>query len=220
MGCDIHCQVEKKNGELWEKISGFKSDYYQEGHEYFGKDEFKSADSPIDGRNYDLFALLADVRNGRGFAGCITGDPIVPISQPKGLPVDVSEEIKKESAEWGIDGHSHSWLTVKEISGYETTTKKVHRGFVDVETYIKWKEEKTLYPHSWCGGTSQKKVPEQDMVNIYKTTGDKNICAAVSWETTVKDDMKWFFEDGLLQLIARCDESDFSDIRIVFWFDN
>src|SRR5215469_11787636 len=32
-------------------------------------------------RNYDLFAILAGVRNGSGFGGCDTGDPVVPIAE-------------------------------------------------------------------------------------------------------------------------------------------
>lgn len=80
-----------------------------------------------DNRDYDVFAILADVRNGRGFAGIKTGEGFVPISEPKDLPIDVSEEVKKESDYWGGDGHSHSYLTLKELLTYDwhgQTTKK------------------------------------------------------------------------------------------------
>jgi len=46
-------------------------------------------------RNYNAFAILADVRNGYGFAGCDTGDGFVPISTPKGFPDDMCEEVRK-----------------------------------------------------------------------------------------------------------------------------
>lgn len=72
-----------------------------------------------EGRNYDLFAILADVRNGYGFAGSYTGEGFKPISDPKGLPEDISEEIKKRSDDYGSNGHSHSWFTVKELTEYD-----------------------------------------------------------------------------------------------------
>jgi hypothetical protein len=42
-------------------------------------------------RNYSLFALLANVRNSAG---------VKPISEPRGLPEDVSEIVKKISDQW------------------------------------------------------------------------------------------------------------------------
>lgn len=72
MGTDIHMAVEVKgkHGRWF---------WYQRGNEIY------------DGRNYDLFAQLADVRNGTGFAGVRTGSGFVPISSPRGLPNDISE---------------------------------------------------------------------------------------------------------------------------------
>ena len=45
---------------------------------------------PSQDRNYRAFAVLADVRNGYGFAGFSTGDAVIPISEPRGLPDDMS----------------------------------------------------------------------------------------------------------------------------------
>lgn len=39
-------------------------------------------------RHYQLFAVLAGVRNGHGFAGTPTGDEVTPIAAPRGLPDD------------------------------------------------------------------------------------------------------------------------------------
>ncbi len=54
---------------------------------------------------------------------------------PKGLPDNVSIEVKTESDEWGIDGHSHSFLTLKELLDYSGETHIV-RGVVS-EKYLK-----------------------------------------------------------------------------------
>jgi hypothetical protein len=65
-------------------------------------------------RNYLLFAILADVRNRYN---------IQPISQPKGLPEDVSPEVKKQSDDENGDAHTRSWLTLKELLEYDWQQK-------------------------------------------------------------------------------------------------
>ncbi|OBZ16384.1 MULTISPECIES: hypothetical protein [Bacillales] len=61
-------------------------------------------------RNYLLFAILANVRNRYS---------IQPISLPKGLPDDVSPEVKNESDEENGDAHTRSWLSLKELLEYD-----------------------------------------------------------------------------------------------------
>lgn len=61
-------------------------------------------------RNYLLFAILADVRNHYD---------IHPIALPKGLPDDVSPEVKNRSDIEGEDAHTRSWLTLKELLEYD-----------------------------------------------------------------------------------------------------
>lgn len=82
MGCDIHLYTEIK-------IDG---DWYCYGH-------------PNVPRNYDLFALMADVRNEDG--------AIHAISKPKGLPANTS--IVARHALANPDLHSHSWLSAHEL---------------------------------------------------------------------------------------------------------
>ena len=60
------------------------------------------------GRSYDCFAVLAGVRNGRGFAGVDTGDGFNPISKPRGLPND--RHLKGKCTYYGEYGQS--WLLV------------------------------------------------------------------------------------------------------------
>ena len=68
-------------------------------------------DHPYDQRDYALFAILADVRNGL--------DEFTPIAEPRGVPDDASPEYRAEVAVWSGDGHSHSWLTLKELQAYD-----------------------------------------------------------------------------------------------------
>ena len=66
---------------------------YENGHrclrEWFGD------------RNYDLFAMLANLRNGVGFAGRRRGEVLDPIDEPRGIPEDASPEYREER----VDGN-------------------------------------------------------------------------------------------------------------------
>lgn len=82
MGCDIHLYVERKVDGKWvavkEPVSRYEDDSYQW--------DFS--------RSYRSFALLADVRNG--------GD-VTPLSAPRGIPADVSDEVLTEYVEGDLD---------------------------------------------------------------------------------------------------------------------
>lgn len=108
MGCDIHSFAEKRNKETgkWEKVTNhFSLDDFSKS--YYKKDK---GDHPFDWRNYSMFAFLADVRN---------YDCCEPISEPKGLPKDVSDEVKNEHNDWDCDAHSASFLTLKELTDFD-----------------------------------------------------------------------------------------------------
>jgi hypothetical protein len=107
MGCDIHSHVEKqKDDGTWLYITGaFPSD--KNHKEWYGE---YSRNGPFDWRSYGMFGFLADVRN----------YSFVPfIAQPRGLPEGLSDQVKKEVEYWEGDGHSHSWLTVKELADFD-----------------------------------------------------------------------------------------------------
>lgn len=63
--------------------------------------------SPNVPRNYVLFEAMAGVR------AC---GEIAPVSDPKGLPDDMSEVTRRDAKYWEGDAHSHSWLGAKEVS--------------------------------------------------------------------------------------------------------
>ncbi len=142
MGCDIHLHVERRREDKWVKVP----DPPEECSLCNGKGKNLEGErcSICDGlgrypvsfygqRNYDVFAILANVRNCRGFAGCDTGDGFVPVSLPKGFPKDASQKVLKDytlrvvpddeysedtedpicseekAKEWVVEGHSR-WL--------------------------------------------------------------------------------------------------------------
>jgi hypothetical protein len=111
MGCDIHSYAETKWNGKWELSTKpvFKNSWYDPKSDYF-KDEPKFIPEPFNWRSYSMYGFLADVRN-------YSYSPV--ISEPRGLPDDVSDEVKKEYDYWDMDGHSHSWLTLRELLDYD-----------------------------------------------------------------------------------------------------
>lgn len=100
MGCDIYLYTEVKTVYGWrDKTLCVPSNLYDSGYEYI---DFWN------GRNYKLFALLADVRN---------YEDIKPISLPRGLPADLSDGLKREFDE--LDRHSCSWYLLSELLNFD-----------------------------------------------------------------------------------------------------
>jgi hypothetical protein len=114
MGCDIHLYAEVKKEGKWVNIDKYSKN--NDFGEYEGEREFTIAREDrfyTGGRMYNLFAALCGVRDFE-----FSNTP-PKISEPKGLPDDVSAEVKLESDEYGSDGHSHSWNTLRELKEFD-----------------------------------------------------------------------------------------------------
>lgn len=209
MGTDIHGVWQKKDGEKWTDIP---SNYEQ-------------------GRHYQLFAVLAGVRNGFGFAGCVTGKAVTPISEPKGLPDDflmdgddhpvVSADIfdpcrsqwydpKSDDLSVWMGDHSHTWLSGQEmLSWYEKENATIRSGVIDREQFYKW--DGTSSPDSWCGGVSGANVVMADSDDVSRKDWTH---IRVSWVENLNESLAYFF-DEVYRLVNEHDE-----IRFVFGFDS
>lgn len=100
MGTDIHVAVEVRKADGWHRA--FPDDEakdpwcVQEAAAEPGETDWYKTRARVEWyrtRNYNAFAMLANVRNGRGFAGVLTGDGFVPIDDPRGWPSDLSAEV-------------------------------------------------------------------------------------------------------------------------------
>ena len=236
MGCDIHVFVEKKseNG-VWEAVYGESCmlDWYREQLEKAIKNDNGNSiefytervnqnlepalDWLYDGRCYDLFALLADVRN---------RNDITPISEPKGLPDDISKEIEEEADVWKYDGHSYSYYTLAELNEYIETHKNVcftNGGYVSRSEYVTFLKEGC--PSSWCGGVGGGTVmiisnEEMDeiLANTYKGyDSDKSYYTYINWEENEISDTGL---DSIVERLATVSDDNDENVRMVFWFDN
>ena len=165
MGCDIHCWAEKRVDGKWLLVTPQKGDaswsefYNERFHDYVSETDCVRSQARIDfGRNYDAFAILADVRNGRGFAGIKTGDGFRPIlAERRGWPEDRSAQLDEEQ----ID-HSPSWLTLRELNEYDWTQRTGQLGVISLPEYVKWRDKRPYTaPEHYCGCISGPKVSRE-----------------------------------------------------------
>lgn len=98
MGCDIHVHAEKREGDRWVKVA-----LPEIPHASW-------SEAPFESRQYSKFGFLADVRN---------YSAIPPIAQPRGVPDDISPEVRHDYEGWGLDAHSASWLSLDELLAHD-----------------------------------------------------------------------------------------------------
>lgn len=169
MGCDIHMWAEVRKRDGWEKVGAIFDDPY---HRKDDPESDPKTDHPYDNRNYDLYAILSDVRNGRGFAGIETGDGFLPISKPRGFPEDVSPEIKKDKEECCLLNHSASWLLLSEILEYNWNLMTHKTGYVDEGGFLCFLENGGPEGYGYSidvGGPGMLKITNQQMKDRLNT---------------------------------------------------
>lgn len=160
MGCDIHGIIEKRNGWGWVNCG-----------------------DPEIGRNYDLFAILGNVRN---------SDNIPFIGEKRGIPEDCCLEYQLLSKYWGEDAHSHSWVTLREVEGFNLK-QRYYNSRPIMEKDAKGKVLRT------CGGTTGKHLGTVGECEIFEVWGRK----------------AWY---GLLHHMTLHGLPD--AVRLMFFFDN
>lgn len=109
----------------------------------------KTRDRWYSDRNYLVFAMLANVRNGYGFAGTPTHTPIAPIcEEPRGIPDDVTDGTRAI-----LSGeHTETWITLGEIWAHDWAQPIAQFGVVDPSQFLVFQEKGR--PDSWSGGIS------------------------------------------------------------------
>ncbi|TXH46702.1 MAG: hypothetical protein E6Q97_28985 [Desulfurellales bacterium] len=126
MGTDIHSIAQVRRNGVWETVAiGICGDP----------------------RSYNTFAMLANVRNGRGFAGIKTSDGFPFIHEPRGLPSDLKDPslvevdiyVRKDSlvAAWDWDG---------KLVAVDSTETRCTR-YLNDDGGRMWLGD---HSHSWC----------------------------------------------------------------------
>ena len=243
MGTDLHMFVERKGADgIWHAQPPPKEFWWCEQDAETIRDKYGETDCAWEWdlwRNYDLFGILADVRNGVGFAGVDTGEGFIPISQPRGIPEDIGPELR---GCLHVD-HDPSWLTLAEISEYPHWRKgaTVKRGYVDAYSYKEWvtRTKRKGAPLAACGGVSGPDVrivaqseldAKLDQIPTVKPSDGTllpfqkidpfwdGIYTQIEWPVTYREaaGSQWwrFFE------VIQGYGDDPTSVRVVFYFDS
>jgi hypothetical protein len=220
MGCDIHiiAEIKKRDGEWEENMDEIFPDY-----DYDKKEKVLSK-TPESHRNYDWFAVLADVRNGRWFAGAKTGEGFAVIAEPRGVPKDASQEWKEKVEMLDGDDHSHSWLTVDDFDRFDWNQVSMKTGCIRLEEYRQVKETNGVPPNGWCGGISGGNVTTISMENADREIenpgryGTMDIYVQYYWPVIYSE----WFADKIKDIVEPLRElsKKYEAARICFCFDN
>ena len=168
-------------------------------------------------RRYLLFSVLAGVRNGVGFAGIKTGEPVVPIAEPRGVPGDFvcSEGWKQHGCErdecYCLGEHSFSWLTSAEMLAWYANAPAASRtGVITREQYST--AERTS-PKSYCGDVCGKDIVVVEEAEVPNT--DKEWThVRVTWNVEMTESLAFFFDE-----VQRL-QDEHGEVRFVFGFDS
>jgi len=249
MGTDINFYVEKKVRGKWELVPPPKNcrrrwhmkweDDEYHTHDWVEAEEKRKDGKPyyIDyndfswdiGRNYNLFAQLANVRNGSGFAGCDIGDGFSPIDEPRGIPEDASQETKEILEDY----HSCSHILLKELLEYPVKDLYTNlRGIIGIYQYVNWRKSPPTWPESWCGGVGgevltreqadayleENELPPVDPKDISPfgyISGEKNV--KVEWSATYYECASMFWDKIVSGMQG---QGKPEEVRAVFGFDS
>ena len=222
MGTDIHLHVEKKTDGKWEGVqppyeTGYE-DWPNSWSPYYENENFDDPRPDPTNRQYNLFAFLADVRNGRGFAGVYTGEPIVPQFPDRGIPEDST--LVDNDGYHVLGDHSFTHASLKELLEAPWDIWFYSGGLVSAEAFLN-RDEQGI-PPAWCGGvggdqTNVHDSPEEfqklidsgkDMTGYYCRVGWK-------WQPLMNCGFKrWCFET-LKPMVE-----DPEDLRVLIGFDS
>lgn len=204
MGCDIHMLVQKRDaGGVWRFVDA----------RGYGE------------RNYHLFAVLAGVRNGTGFAGVKAAEPIQPIAGPRGVPADFQINKHGYTNRWLRDrgegvwlgDHSHSHATLAEIQAYAWDQPHRKCGVVNAANYALFKERGAPEECGSIEGPGIRHVSNAEMERTIAAGATTNLYTQISWTVPLRESIGegWFaFMDMLASIGAP------ADVRIVFGFDS
>lgn len=234
MGTDIRTFMEVKPDDQWELIGPrWKPSYW----DYLPEEQRQLSHRPYSNRNYTVFGVLANVRNGRGFGGADLGDPVTPIAMPKGEPADMSKglfalinDTPDDEAQERLGNHDFSHLTLAEMAAYDWEHPMTHRGVITLDEYKLWRQLPPTWPNGgYAAAVSGTKVrtltPEQadERLDANEPSGDLHYYVHITWQSSIAEACADFFPAILQEMREVAKEYNLTSedrVRLVFGFDS
>jgi hypothetical protein len=177
----------------------------------------KRRDTWYSDRNYVVFAILGNVRNGHGFAGVYTHDPIPYISSDRGIPDDATTQALAELS----GDHSATWCTLAEIMDYPWRAPMHRGGVVTLEEYQRCRIAGER-PSSWSAGitghgivTVSPRDADAILAGDLRAIAEK-VHVQYEWDDTLGDTTRYFL-DRMKMLAMEVGEHD---CRLIMDFDS
>jgi hypothetical protein len=193
------------------------------------------------GRNYQLFGVLAGVRQ------CSDQK-----FERKGFPEDASPIVRGIYEQWGGDAHTPSYLTLKELKSIDWEKECVPESYWVTERQLKQFEFVLKVKENECNGTFKSKIKCSEYDDEVYNANDYDLYSIIQnpWQsrlietyqdkygekygwsdipepqirieaaTPIRIALNSFYNDVISKLNMWEPQTDPEDIRIVFWFDN
>ena len=206
MGCDIHLYIEYKSKKT--EFDGYETKWQSSGGRI----------NP--GRNYAMFALMADVRN--------YGDNKLPVLvKRRGMPDDATYSTADDNRMYISEDEGENYVTMETAEGW---VKSGSSKFInDNEGKPTWVTQPDWHSHSWLTTSEFESVLNKYLeletgwhkVRVEehnKMVKEENI-QPDSWAyapPSINDEPEY---QVVLASLKRFEELGY-DARIVFWFDN
>lgn len=189
MGVDISMYSEVRKKGRWQ--------FHEPSADFQEKMELSKAEYnvPIYSiRNRQVYSLLVGYESSNSNA-----NPLLPISPPKGKPIDISPEVARELLALGSDAFDTSWLTLEEIQAYDWNKLMKCTGYVDPKYKGYFINRPKTFP------------PE-----VPRVSGFSKKWAKVNWFQPVSETGGQFYSDVIPYL---CTLGQPEDVRVVFWLE-
>ena len=227
MGTDIHFVAQRKIDGKWQDIKSDEIDFDAKDSYDAKTGRWKVKPGGefhwTGDRNYYLFAWLADVRNGYGFAGVKTFEPVKPLTSNRGFPEDFdyvepqyNDDYERESGHY-LGDHSFGWALFSEILTHPRT-QRVQSGVIEPEAYEALKDGKN--PEEWSGDISGRNIVTLDSGAYEQAKRHGELDASKKYYVR----SSWTMPDGLDHFIGAVTELAAKyggeNVRLVFGFDS
>ena len=207
MGCDIHLYIEYKNKKV--EFDGYKDSWHS----------FSQRINP--GRNYAMFALMANVRN-------YYSDGKFPVLVgPRGIPEDVGYSANADNRIYISEVKDDNYVTMEQAKRWVDSGNSK---FIDnQEGKPTWVTQPDWHSHSWLTTSEFETIINKylelesdwhkERVDTHNKMVAKENIQPSSWmyaPPAMNDEPEY---QVVLASMKRFEELGY-DARIVFWFDN